>query len=341
MITAKHIDPTAREALGSYAVEVASAVWTPLGNAGGFSGARLWRGAAGDGQQLCLRAWPVRRTTEEKVRFIHRAQDCCRLPFIPRLWRTADGDTCVRCSEQFWEVSDWMPGRADFHVHPTDGRLDEVMRALAAIHDAWRPAEPREAPCPAVERLLGAFREWRILVQSGWKPDFQAPYPSELHDRARRAWQVLLGGALTAEYSLLEWTNRPVPVQTCMCDVWHDHILYVDDAVTGIIDFGAVKIDCVAIDLARLLGSIIPDERNRLDRALALYSAARSVPQVILDLVPVLDRAGITIGLTNWLRWLYLEKRPYSDGQQVVRRMDALLRRVEAKKPTDLLPWAV
>ena len=341
MITASRTESAAREVLSAYAPEVAEASWTALGNAGGFSGARLWRGETVSGRQLCLRAWPVGRTREDRLQIIHRAQESCDLPFVPRLWRTHNGDPCVQRGEQFWEVSDWLPGKADFHLQPSDGRLFAAMRALAAIHECWQPASPREAPCPAVGRIINAFREWRRLVQSGWKPDFHLAYPYEIHERARRAWGVLLGGALTAEYSLVDWTKRPVPVQLCLCDVWHDHILYTGDEVTGVIDFGAVKLDCAAIDLARLLGSLIPDESERMNRALAVWSALRPVPQVVLDLVPVLDRAGMVVGLTNWLRWLYLEQRPYSDARQVVRRMDALLRRVETKRPTDLLPWVV
>lgn len=332
MVTHPRLDRAAQEVLSAYEPEIAGANWLALGNAGGFSGARIWRGTTGDGHLLCLRAWPTGRTREDRLQIIHHAQLSCDLPITPRLWPTRDGDTYIRRGEQFWEVSDWMPGRADFHLKPTDDRLYAAMRALAAIHEQWQPASPREIPCPAVARIIRAFSEWRELVNSGWKPDYRLPYPFELHDRARRAWQALLGGALTAEYSLHDWVDRPVPVQLCLCDVWHDHILYTGDEVTGVIDFGAVKLDCVAIDLARLLGSLIPDEPQRMDRALAVWSALRPVPKVVLELVPVLDRVGMVVGLTNWLRWLYLEQRPCSDMSKVMRRMDALLRRIEGKR---------
>ena len=53
--------------------------------------------------------------------------------------------------------------------------------------------------------------------------------------------------------------HRPVPFNLCIGDVWHDHILFEGDAVTGMIDFAAAKVDHVAADLARLLGQ--PDSR--------------------------------------------------------------------------------
>lgn len=341
MIKTSPKDTAPRSVLKEYAPEVGNAVWKPLGNAGGFSGARIWRGETDKGRSLCLRAWPYGKTREDHLQLIHQAQDLCDLPFVPKVWRTRVGDTYVRHNEQFYEVSDWVPGKAGFHQEPTDERLFAAMRALAAVHQRLQLPQPREEPCPAVGRIITAFRAWRELVQTGWKPDFGLPYPYEVHERGRRAWNALLGGALTAEYSLMDWSHRPVPIQLCLCDVWHDHILYTGNEVTGLIDFGAVKIDCVAIDLARLLGSLIPDEAARMNRALAVWSALRPTPRFVLDLVPVLDRAQIAVGLSNWVRWIYLEKRSFSDERQVVRRMDALLRRVESKRPATLLPFAV
>lgn len=334
------IDPAAREILRHYPAEIAESRWRALGSGGGFSGARIWRGDADSGRSYCLRAWPTGRTTVERLEIIHTAQDRCPLPITPKVARTRDGKSYLQRGEQFWEVSDWMPGHADFHTNPTDTKLLAAMDALASIHVCWRPSSPREIPCPAVGRIRAAFANWRKLLQSGFKLDYRLPHPPEIHERARRAWNALLGGTFAAEHSLIEWLDRPVPVQLCFCDVWHDHILYEGNEVTAIIDFGAVKLDCVAIDLARLLGSLIPDEPERMKRALAVWSAQMQVPQIVVDLVPVLDQVGKIVGLTNWLRWLYLDDRPVSDPGQVLRRMDALLRRVENKKPTGLFPWA-
>lgn len=333
------IDPEIWDVLGEYALVVSTADWKPLGNAGGFSGARIYRGVSAEGHRLCLRNWPLGKMNEERLRHIHKAQDNCDVPIVPRLWRTRNGETIVRRDDELWEVSDWMPGQAGFHLNPNDERLFAAMRALAGVHQSWLPKKQREAPCPAVRRLITGFREWRQLVQSGWKPDFSLPYPYEINERGRRAWRVLLGGALTAEYALNDWTTRPVPIQLCLCDVWHDHILYTGNEVTGLIDFGAIKVDCVAVDLARLLGSLIPDEPERMTRALAIWSTLSPAPRAVLDLVPVLDRVGIVIGLTNWVRWLYLEQRLFPDMRQVARRMDTHLRRLEAKSKAALLPW--
>ena len=46
----------------AYPPAVATARWTPLRSAGGFSGAHLWRGVAADGREFALKAHPRRRS---------------------------------------------------------------------------------------------------------------------------------------------------------------------------------------------------------------------------------------------------------------------------------------
>jgi len=334
------LDRTARRVLERYPLELSSASWTSLGNAGGFSGARLWRGVTLADEQLCLRAWPYARMTDVKLNQIQRAMSVSRLPIVPELWGTSDDETWVMADDRYWEITTWLPGTADFHQNPSDERLFAAMRALAAIHERWLPPQPLTAPCPAVRRIIKALRSWRELVQTGWQPDFDLPLTPEIHAVARQAWEAIFANIFATEFALHEWENRPMPVQVCLCDVWHDHILYVGDEVTGVIDYGGVKPDCVALDLARLLGSMAPDQTERTDAALAVYTALHPVPAEVLKLVPVLDRCGAVVGLTNWIRWLYLDRRSYDDLPRVTERLEKLLGRVATTGKTKLFAWA-
>src|SRR5437588_8969838 len=73
--------------LSAYPAEFGAAAWEALGNAGGFSGARLWEGRLADGRAVCLRAWPAAGMTPERLRFIHALLDKARfgrgLAFVP------------------------------------------------------------------------------------------------------------------------------------------------------------------------------------------------------------------------------------------------------------------
>ena len=149
---------------------------------------------------------------------------------------------------------------------------------------AGRPPSSRARPCPAVARRLDIVRAWRELLQSGWRPTPRADDPAR--SAAEHAWRLLPGRIEVIPDLLRRWVDRTWPLQPCLCDVWHDHVLFDGDRVTGLIDYGAMKIDHPAVDLARLLGSLAED-----------------------------DLAGWTIGLAA-----YREVRPLSGGEEELAR---------------------
>jgi Ser/Thr protein kinase RdoA (MazF antagonist) len=308
------------------AYDLPGAVWTPLGSAGGFSGSKIWRGATADGRALCLKAHPRGRKSPET--YVHQWMSAVALPFVPKIERTALGRTAVEHQGRVWELTQWMPGRADFHTAPTDARLSAAVVALAQLHTTWSAdsgAPTVAAGVPAVDRRLAALTAWRTLIASGWRPAF-GPADGRLRAPAEAAWNVLPAHVSRAIRDLEPW--RPVAVRThpCLCDVWHDHVLFEGDRVTGIIDFAAAKRDHPAVDLARLLGSLIPDDPDRTAFALDVYQ--RIAPLSHPQLVALLDRTGTVVAATHWLRAIYLDGRPDLDPTAVSRRLDAIVQRL-------------
>jgi Ser/Thr protein kinase RdoA (MazF antagonist) len=150
-----------------------------------------------------------------------------------------------------------------------------------------------------------------------------------IRECAQHLWRALPAHLPAATTELLCWQHRAVPLQPCLCDVWHDHILYEGDTVTGVIDYGQVKLDCVAVDLARLLGSMVPGAPERMQGALWMYGQMRPLPVAAEMLVPLLDRTGMLVGAMNWLRWLYHEGRTYPTPEAVAQRLRHLAQRLE------------
>jgi homoserine kinase type II len=243
--------------------------------------------------------------------------------FVPLVEQTQYGATVVM-GGGVWDVTEWMPGRPNFHANPTDARLFAAVEAVARLHEAWsRLTPPGPAPCPAVERRWRALAEWDRLVAAGWRP---RPTPDDpVAPHAEAAWARLPELASQARAALLPWLHAPVPVQPCLCDVWHDHVLFEGDRVTGLIDYGAAKVDHVAADLARLLGSLVPGEPERVAAAVRAYERIRLLPQS--ELVELLDWTGVVVGVSNWLRWLYHDGRAYVDRSAVATRLGRLIRR--------------
>src|SRR6267142_1271747 len=108
------LDLTAHEVLGSFPAACRTGVLTPLGNRGGFSGARLWR-LQGPAGAFCLRAWPAGNPDRERLLGIHHLMKLAQaegLSFVPTIVPTCTSATWREHAGRLWELTTWMPGRA-------------------------------------------------------------------------------------------------------------------------------------------------------------------------------------------------------------------------------------
>jgi Ser/Thr protein kinase RdoA (MazF antagonist) len=295
-----------------------------LGSAGGFSGSRIWRGEAVDGSAWALKLHLPGMDVAHLAQVHHwmkTARD--RFSFVPAEAITHDGRIVVEVDGCCWDCTTWMRGRADFHSHPTDAKLKAAVTAIAQIHQVWFTA--REGPCSAIQRRHAVLTQWSDLVRRGWQPRWDSADP--IATAAQSAWQalpMLIPQMLSTLEPLL---TRLVPLQPCIGDVWHDHVLFDGNIVTGVIDFAAAKIDHVAADLARLLGSMIPDDPEQLDNAIRAYAAVRPLPNP--ELVAILDRSGVVASVANWLRRLYFDGEQVADRRAVGMRLALLTQRID------------
>jgi homoserine kinase type II len=300
-----------------------------LANRGGFSGADLWRLGSAAGP-LCLRAWPAHETGE-RVALRHALMAEARsagLAFVPAVLPAAGGATAVSWAGHLWELAEWLPGKSDFHDHPTTARLQAACAALAHLHLAWG-SRHSVGVCPAVRRRLDAVVEWEGLLRSGWQPLAVCAANDSLRPAVGRALRVLerhLGGV---PGRLRPWVGVVLGLQPCLCDVWHDHVLFEGERVTGLVDYGSVKVDNVAADLARLLGSLIEDDGAGWRTGVAAYRWVRPLAGAEEALARELDRTGVVLGVVSWLRWLLVEGRAV-DREAAGQRLVRLVERIEA-----------
>jgi Ser/Thr protein kinase RdoA (MazF antagonist) len=301
-----------------------------LHNHGGFSGARLWR-VESERSHLCLRAWPHEYRSTEHLALVHHLMKQARdeqLFFVPPVYRTLEGATFLLRAGRFWELTDWMPGKADFHDAPSASRLARACEALAKLHLAWNRRLPQSGPCPAIPRRLERCRQWLDLVGSGWQPTLRNAR-DPVAEAAERAWRLLGTWAHRIPALLAPWADRVFPLQPCLCDIWHDHILYEREHISGVIDYGSLKKDCVTVDLARLLGSMVGDDAAMWIEGLRSYRALRPLSGEEEGVIPLLDRTGTVLALANWLKWLYFDARVFDDRREMARRLETLVNRIE------------
>ncbi len=308
-----------------------------LENAGGMSGSLIWRVETGRGP-LCLKAWPV-ETKSERLSFIHGVlrfigDGQFRLAPIPVL--SKDGESFVTADRRLWDLTPWAPGAADFFPLAKPEKLVAALRALAQFHLAgasFLPADQRRGASPNTRRRLQLLA---ALVAGGFDEILGSvvhPAPETL-----AVWAPLVapGAELLNRVKLLapvvsrELTGVAgaiVDLQPCIRDIHSDHVLFTGDEVTGIIDFGAMEIDNVATDVARLLGSLSRDEPAAWQMGLAAYQQIRPLSADELDLLRALNRSEALLSGVNWLKWIFVENRRFADPAAVIKRFDGITAR--------------
>jgi len=307
----------------------------PLAAAGGFSGSRIWRLQTPRGP-LGLRRWPEGSTPAERLQFIHAVlwyaqQEGYSLVPVPLEARNRKG--FLEHGGCFWQLEPWMPGEASYHDHPSRAKLKAAMIALAEFHEAtsqfplphWDPtfSPGIRARLEQLQRLVGG--DAAILTQLA-----RDHHWSELRQRGERLATGFAAAAPHVRASLRHAAAHEIRVQPCIRDVWHDHILFEADAVSGIIDFGAMRVDNVACDVARLLGSLVGDDPTQWKVGLAAYASVRPLGDLEQRLIRAFDESTVLLSGFNWLDWICRQGRVFSDPQAVLARIDGIGQRLDA-----------
>ena len=304
---------------------------------------------------LAVRGWPTPGLPRRRIEGLHRlllhVSDC--VPVAVPLEATC-GSRLVEWKGRLWQLEPWMPGVADFRDDPSHERLDEAMALLGRFHRRAREFVPagdmaewfgssNAMPSPAVgerlERLAGWERGWNELVArarravSGWEGKQEHG-----QGRAQGGWFEVIeeidrlfcrgSGWVGSQLRMLESTM--FRCQPCLRDVWHDHLLWTGGEVTGLIDPGSARIDNVAIDVARLLGSLVSDNEAGWDRGLGAYERAEGLSLEETGLVTVLDQSGVLLAGAVWVERLADGHVAAGSAGRVRRRLEEVVRRMRA-----------
>ncbi len=310
-----------------------------LGGAGGFSGAEFWRVQTLRGA-LCLRRWPREHPTREGIEFIHLVLEYATrrgLRTVPSPIRTLAGASWVFQDGHLWDLSPWLPGESSFEREPSREKVEAGLLALAEFHLAtadYPATVGATGAAPGIQRRLAKLRLWLdggldelsgTVVDGDW-PEFASRARSILIEARKTAPAVR--GALEKVASLV------VPLQPCIRDIWHGHVLFVGSRVTGLVDFGSLEVENVATDIARLLGSMAGDQAAWWNAGVAAYGALRGLSPGEALLVRAYDLSTVVMSGLNWVDWVFRERRQFADRPAVIRRLDGIVERMRVLSRT-------
>jgi Ser/Thr protein kinase RdoA (MazF antagonist) len=290
-----------------------------LGNAGGFSGAQLWR-VETDAGRHCLRAWPSRFADDlPRIHGWMRSARESGVDFIAAIHPTRSGQSWCDAAATRWDLTSWIEGVADFDVRPAHTKLDAAVSKLAQLHTVWNRFQVPPAPSSIVARRVDAAKHWIDRPLIGFPSN-----GGEIRDLRK----LLDGLIVQIPIRLARWLERDLPLQPCHGDLWRRHVLFREDRFQGFIDFGNAAIDHVSVDLARLLGSMAGDDPAAFKRAIDTYARFAFWRPDWEDLVRCLDFSGTILGAANWLRWLYVDRRRFENPSDAWQRFHELVARI-------------
>lgn len=312
--------------------DVSQARMESLGVTGGFSGAVIWHvtvsgvveGHNAAEKNLCLRRWPQVHPSLTGLLAIHGLQQhvsAAGYGLVPVPLATHQGETYFVHEDHLWELTTWLPGEASFASSPSAAKLDAAVITLAQFHQAaqnysYQSESARLAPSPGLQQRLTMIR---TLQQGELQQLWRETRSAEASDLRELAFELLegIGQSLDAVGRYLEQiVEVPLPLQWCLRDVRHDHILFTDDEiegerVSGLIDFGAVAVESVAGDLARLLGSIVLDHDDTWRAGIEAYGQQCPLSTAERRAIVGFDHGGLLGSAANWVRWLFVEGRSF------------------------------
>ena len=300
-----------------------------LGHAGGLSGALFWRFRARRGL-LAARAWPPDGPSRADLQQIHAwLADTAALGFVPVPVQALDGGTLHEQGGRLWEVVPWLAGEAEPGRPPALARVRAAYAALAAFHVRLaRHATPGTSP-----GIVARLGELEQLQASGFATigrvlaGASAGRPVEL----ARSWLAIASELAPALATRLKRAAAiTVSRQPCLRDARPEHFLFEGDRVTGLVDFGAMAADSVAADLARLDAEWLGRDPALRREALASYAAIRPLDPSELALLPIFEDASALLIAGHWVRWHFLEARPFDDPSAVLVGLEKGLERASA-----------
>ncbi len=196
-----------------------------------------------------------------------------------------------------------------------DQRVMQAFRPILASELLHAISHRLPSPSPGIARRLDLHRQRNSIGQV----PFSNTSEKLLCERTSR----ILPAAETWFKELARYETHPFQIELCLRDVHREHILFENERVSGLIDFGSIGWDTPAIDVARYLSTfdVFPGDWLTLDeecwRALVDPSLTREEWNRLILLLAV---TGAIVSAIQWENWLVRERRPFISRDRAYER---------------------
>lgn len=331
-----------RQIISQFFLDDPAATIVPIIGNEGFSGAQIYRIELGI-QRYSLRRWPLNGPEPERLAGLHRLLDLTWRLGVQQIavpLKSRSGSTLLNVDGHLWQLEPWMRGAADFHANPSRVRLQTTMQVLSQWHAAARTYAPHPTdrvwfastsatPSPGIQERWQIIRQYQKNGDALFGLKLNHVPDEEIKTQLMGIWMHFQDLSSTVMQALERLLATHVPLQPCLRDIWHDHLLFTDDELTGLIDPGACRSENVTTDLARLLGSLVEDDRSEWDFALNCYQQLRPLSLIEFQLLHAFDISGVLLSGMTWLDWLLIQHRPFANRGRVLARLQCIVRRLE------------
>jgi Ser/Thr protein kinase RdoA (MazF antagonist) len=306
---------------------------------GGFSGSQIWRVEIA-GKPLCLRRWPNSRGEIDCIRFIHSVlSGVYRSGFhlIPLPIPSRSAETFVCNDDHAWELAPWLPGEPDDCQPPQKTcsaiRVVAALTALGQFHRAVATTPENrspDGPAPGILQRLEKLIHWKTngLARLVAEIKHHRGIWPELADRSAPLIADFRKTADLVADALRHARRWMVPIQPCIRDIHREHVLFEGNHVTGLIDFGAMRPDSCAGDIARLIRSLTGDDEPLWAVGIDAFQQVLPLGDSERHLARVYDASGVLLSGMNWLEWVFVEGRQFADRTAVMSRFEEIADRL-------------
>ena len=254
--------------------------------------------------------------------FVDSSTDMTARSIVPNLLAWTKDCLCLERTASLWTIETWQPGKSiEAGRIVSDWLIHQALEVLESLHATGRKLGIQRMIAPGMIERISGLRRWKNLADdAAWKQKAESigdrlPWLAE-----NMPWRTIVGKSLdhlrrhelSLRNRLQPWLCSPVECHWIVRDLWRENILLEGDEVTGIVDFGAARIDWPGFDNVRWFGSWLAADDPRICNLMTNADAGAE------DTFRFLDHLATLLSLFQWLDWLVRDEISWQGRESIV-----------------------